>query len=216
MSKIAIIEFHSLLRRGLADLLSQSPAVHVAAVVESPAAFDREAVQCDVLVFGPSPVAERALAEGLGELSARGRVLLIADLAAGRSVADLLRAGAHGIVTRQADDEELLSAIAVVARGGLFLSPDLASRALCELRQSAASSPGLAPRETEALRWLAAGFTHGQIARRMDLTEATVSTYVKRIKNKLNVGNKADLTRRAIELGLLRENAVEPRESRRG
>jgi DNA-binding NarL/FixJ family response regulator len=37
----------------------------------------------------------------------------------------------------------------------------------------------------------------------MGLTEATVSTYVKRIRSKLNVGNKADLTRTAIELGLL-------------
>ncbi|MEK8143043.1 LuxR C-terminal-related transcriptional regulator [Streptomyces sp. M10(2022)] len=45
------------------------------------------------------------------------------------------------------------------------------------------------------------------MARRMDLTEATVSTYVKRIRNKLNVGNKADLTRKAIELGLLHDQA---------
>jgi DNA-binding NarL/FixJ family response regulator len=214
MSKIAIIEYHNLLRRGLADLLSQSPEVHVTAVVESPAAFEREAVHCDVLVFGPSPVAERSLAETLGPLAARGRVLLIADFPAGRSVAEALRAGAYGVVMRQADDEEVLCAITAVARGGLYLSPCLASRMLSELRQSTASS--LAPRETEALRWLAAGFTHGQIARRMDLTEATVSTYVKRIKIKLNVGNKADLTRKAIELGLLRENAAEPESSRRG
>ena len=208
MSKIAIIEYHNLLRRGLADLLSKSPAVHVAAVAETPAEFDREAVQCDVLVFGPSPVAERALAETVGALTPHGRVLLIADFPTGRSVTDALRAGAHGIVIRHADDEELLSAIAIVGRGGLYLSPDLASRVLCELGSSAA--PALAPRETEALRWVAAGLTHGQIARRMELTEATVSTYVKRIKIKLNVGNKADLTRKAIELGLLRENAVEP------
>jgi ATP/maltotriose-dependent transcriptional regulator MalT len=52
----------------------------------------------------------------------------------------------------------------------------------------------------------AAGLTHRQIARRMMLTEATVSTYVKRIRNKLGVGNKADLTRKAFELGLFPEH----------
>lgn len=66
-----------------------------------------------------------------------------------------------------------------------------------------AHAAALAPRESEALGWLAVGLTHRQIAGHMGLTEATVSTYVKRIRSKLNVGNKADLTRAAIELGLL-------------
>ena len=42
---------------------------------------------------------------------------------------------------------------------------------------------------------------HSQIANRMGLTEATVNTYAKRIRAKLNAGNKAELTRIAIELG---------------
>jgi hypothetical protein len=53
----------------------------------------------------------------------------------------------------------------------------------------------------------------------MGLTEATVSTYVKRIRNKLNVGNKAELTRMAIRFGLANEfedNAAEPIHGRHG
>jgi DNA-binding NarL/FixJ family response regulator len=86
----------------------------------------------------------------------------------------------------------------------MHLDAGLARRLHSELRRPAtAPASALARRELETLRWIAAGLTHGQIARRMDLTEATVSTYVKRIRSKLNVGNKADLTRKAIELGLL-------------
>lgn len=213
VSQIAIVEYRNLIRRGLKDLLSDNPAVHVAAVAEDPMALDQAAACFDVLVFGPSPVAEKALAEAVDPLAAHGRVLLLADFPTGQDVSDALRAGAYGVVTRFADDEELLFAIAAVARGGLYLSPGPASRALDELRQPAnTTSPTLAPRETEALRWLAAGLTHSQIARRMDLTEATVSTYVKRIKNKFNLGNKADLTRMAIELGLLAETDTQPQE----
>jgi DNA-binding CsgD family transcriptional regulator len=56
--------------------------------------------------------------------------------------------------------------------------------------------PVLAPRELETATLLAQGLTHRQISRRMGLTEATVSTYVKRLRAKLNVGNKAELTKK--------------------
>jgi DNA-binding NarL/FixJ family response regulator len=122
-----------------------------------------------------------------------------------------LRAGAHGCVSRQADETELLTAVATVADGGVHVSPELAERLHRELRQpQAGAPPALARREIETLRWLAAGLTHRQIARRMALTEATVSTYVKRIRNKLGVGNKADLTRKAFELGLFPEDDRPP------
>ncbi|RSM62104.1 hypothetical protein DMB66_22730 [Actinoplanes sp. ATCC 53533] len=60
---------------------------------------------------------------------------------------------------------------------------------------------GWPPREIETLRWIASGFTHAQIATRMGLSTTTVDTYAKRIRAKLNVSNKAELTRVAIELG---------------
>ena len=200
--QIAIVEFHNLVRRGLADLLSNSPAVQVVAVAQEPWQLDAEPPRCDVVLFGPAPPAEKALAESVATLAVHGRVLIVADFTGGQGVAEALRVGAYGCVTRETGDDDLLRAIETVAGGGLHVSAGLATRLQSELRRSAAPPQPLAPRETETLRWLAAGLTHGQIARRMDLTETTVSTYVKRIKNKLNVGNKADLTRKAIELGL--------------
>ena len=146
------------------------------------------------------------MGEVVGRLAAHGRVLVASDFDGGESVTDTLRAGAHGCVSRQADDDELLRAVATVSGGGIHIDARLAPRLHTELRQSRATpASALARREVETLRWIAAGLTHGQIARRMDLTEATVSTYVKRIRSKLHVGNKADLTRKAIELGLLEE-----------
>lgn len=208
--RIAIVEFHNLIRRGLVDLLSDDPSLSVVAVAEEPWRLDPAPTPYDVLLFGPSPPAEKDLAAGVAALAGLGRVLIVADPAGPRNVTDALAAGAHGCVSRNCGDEELLRAIATVAHGGLYLSPAPASRLRAELRGAAAPAQTLAPREIETLRWLAAGLTHGQIARRMDLTEATVSTYVKRIKNKLNVGTKAaDLTRKAIELGLLRPQATE-------
>ena len=65
------------------------------------------------------------------------------------------------------------------------------------------SAPRLAPRELEALALIAQGFTQAQAAVRMGVSAATVDTYMRRIRKKLGAGNKARLTRRALELGLV-------------
>jgi len=64
-------------------------------------------------------------------------------------------------------------------------------------------SPGvvneqLSPREREVLLLTARGFTYGQIARGLGISPHTVDTYVRRIRTKLGVGNKAELTRAAL------------------
>lgn len=204
---IAVVEHHSLMRRGLESLLSSSPLVHLAALVAEPAELDSADPRVDAVVYGPPGNQESSTIEVVGRLAARRRILVVSDFDGWESVSDALRAGAHGCVSRQADDDELLRAVVTVATGGVHVDAVLAARLHTELRQpSTAPTSSLARRESETLRWIAAGLTHGQIARRMDLTEATVSTYVKRIRSKLNVGNKADLTRKAIELGLLQED----------
>jgi len=205
---IAVVEHHSLLRRGLESLLSRHRSAQLVAVVsdpvELPVKLDPYGPRPDVIVLGPSPAGDGARETVISSLSGLGRVLVVADFSETQLVTAALRAGAFGCVTRQAEDEELLSAVCTVADGGVHIAPALATRLQTELRlPPTAAPPALARREVETLRWLAAGLTHRQIARRMALTEATVSTYVKRIRNKLGVGNKADLTRKALELGLL-------------
>ncbi|WP_329138383.1 response regulator transcription factor [Streptomyces sp. NBC_01476] len=205
MTEIAIVEHHSLVRRGLQSLIVANRQVNLATVTQEPTQLDPGGEHFDAILYGPSPQAEDTLAESIGLLAKSGRVLIIADFWDRQTVTEAVRAGAFGCVTRQSDDEEMLRAVDTVTRGGLYLSPGLATRLHVELREPTDAPPALARREIETLRRLAEGLTHGQIARRMGLTEATVNTYVKRIRNKLNVGNKADLTRKAIELGLLRE-----------
>jgi DNA-binding NarL/FixJ family response regulator len=213
ISQIAIVVHHNLLRRGLVDLLSDRPPLRVVTAVTEPSELDLAVARCDVIVFGPSSAAQNGLTESIGALARHGRVLIVSDFSGGRLVVGALQAGAYGCVTTLTDDDELLHAVGTVARGGLHVAPGLADRLHGELRHASVTTPPpLAPREIQALRWLAAGLTHRQIGRRMALTEATVSTYIKRIKNKLNVGNKADLTRKAMELGLLADEQAEEEE----
>jgi DNA-binding NarL/FixJ family response regulator len=102
-----------------------------------------------------------------------------------------LDAGAAGCVSKQADVNTLAKAIRGLAlRAG---TADCADAAGC-------SEPGvnLSGREEQVLSYIACGFTHGQVARRLGISAHTVDTYVKRIRSKLAVGNKAELTRAAV------------------
>lgn len=60
-------------------------------------------------------------------------------------------------------------------------------------------SPALSQREEQVLRHVARGLTHGQIARILGISQHTVDTYIKRIRTKMTLGNKAELTRAALE-----------------
>jgi DNA-binding NarL/FixJ family response regulator len=108
----------------------------------------------------------------------------------------LVAAGARAVV---AGDDELGAAREAVLAGGSYLSPAVLSR----MEAAAAPAPRLGPREVETLRLIVTGLTHRQTARQLGVTEETVNTYAKRLRRKLGAANKAELTRKAAELGYL-------------
>ncbi|GAA2746002.1 response regulator transcription factor [Kitasatospora cinereorecta] len=210
IAHVAVIEHQTLARFGMERVLSHSPALRVVATVAEVGDLPCENDELDAIVLGPCPQSED-LAETVRRLSRRANVVVVSDFTGPQRLIPTVRAGALGCLTKQVGDREFRQAVQTVAEGGFHVSPVLAPRLLGELNDLGASDPRvLAPRELETVRHLADGLTHGQIARRMGLTEATVSTHVKRIRSKLNVGNKADLTRTAIELGLLRSEPAPP------
>jgi DNA-binding CsgD family transcriptional regulator len=78
--------------------------------------------------------------------------------------------------------------------------PAAVRRIAVSRKAAAPAAVALSPREQEVLRHIADGFTHGQAAYRIGISHHTVDTYVKRIRVKLGVGNKAQLVRAALAL----------------
>lgn len=103
-----------------------------------------------------------------------------------------LDVGAAGCVSKQADLNTLVKAI----RG--VVNPAAASARTEAAADNARPEANLSGREEQVLHYIACGFTHGQVARRLGISAHTVDTYVKRIRSKLAVGNKAELTRAAV------------------
>lgn len=208
MLRIAIVEQSDLVRNGLERILSRRPEIEVVLSVESPDRLlqvDHAALAgLGVIILGPSRQRGGSPYPTIGALAEFARILVVAEPAERDKFTGVIRVGAFGWVSRHVTEDELTWAVHTVAQGGIHVSPALSPLLRSELQgRGAIGSVPLAPRESETLGWIAEGLTHRQIARHMGLTEATVATYVRRIRTKLRVGNKADLTRAAIELGLV-------------
>jgi DNA-binding NarL/FixJ family response regulator len=203
MYQVAIVTDQPISRAGIEKLATDADGMRVVAAVESVTDLRPRPGGYDVIVLDVPRLTVSGL-KAVAMASVIGAPLVSAVWNGAPSLPATIRAGAHGCLSRSAEQSDVHDAIRIVARGGFYLCPRLAARFRADLAgRIEDESGGLAPREIEALRWIALGFTHAQIATRMGLSRATINTYAKRIRTKLNVGNKADLTRMAIELGHL-------------
>jgi DNA-binding NarL/FixJ family response regulator len=199
--RVAIVDDHPVTREGVAALLASSPGFEVVASVDDPAAVPRDG-SVDVVVLDLYLADGRPSTPAVTEMATWARVLVMSASRAPADVLAVVRSGASGYVTKDTGKETLLAVLATVAAGGFSLSPQLADVLAAALSAAPAvpddPSDLLSPREREALDLIAAGFTHAQAAKRMNVTKATVDTYVERIRVKLQAGNKAELTRIAL------------------
>ncbi|WP_188192251.1 LuxR C-terminal-related transcriptional regulator [Nonomuraea sp. SYSU D8015] len=201
MIRVAVIDDHELIRHGLEYLLRPFDDLDVVFQGSRIADLRSGDLDHDVLILDLYLATDRPCVAEIRELSAITRVLVVSASGRPADVLAAIRSGANGYVTKDAPAELVVDALRTVAVGGFYLSAGLADILQNELGAppSDAAQPRLSGREEEVLAYIAQGFTHAQIARRMEITKATVDTYVERIRAKLQVGNKAQLTRAALD-----------------
>jgi two-component system NarL family response regulator len=136
----------------------------------------------------------------------RLRVVALSAHSDKRYVLEMLKAGAAGYVTKAAAGTELLRAIRAVAKGMNYLSPDVASAVIGNIKESESTLPvpssPLGRREREVLQLLAEGHRSQAIAERLCISPATVESHRRNIMRKLNLHSVAELTKYAIREGL--------------
>jgi DNA-binding NarL/FixJ family response regulator len=135
------------------------------------------------------------------------RVLMLSASGEQRDVLDALKAGALGYLVKSARPAEFIDAVARTAAGDPVFTVGLAGLVLGEYRRLAAApappvdTPRLTARETEVLRLVAKGLSYKQIAERLVVSHRTVQNHVQNTLGKLQLHNRVELTRYAIEQG---------------
>ncbi|MER5261026.1 response regulator transcription factor [Actinosynnema sp. NPDC002837] len=134
------------------------------------------------------------------------RVLVLSASGEHSDVLEAVKAGASGYLVKSASAEELVEAVNRTAAGDAVFTAGLAGLVLGEYRRMAATpdddKPQLTERETEVLRLVAKGLTARQIANRLVISHRTVENHVQSTLRKLQLHNRVELARYAIEHGL--------------
>lgn len=190
---VDILDSSPVFLRGLTQTLSDD-GIRVVRARTSPTEHGSWTGRADVFMVDPMSVPV-GLAAYIGARS--GAALIVVGARPSDDVATtFLRAGAGGVVSKQDPADTLVAAVREVAAGRVVGVPGGERGEAGESRQH--EEPGLSSREEQVLQQIARGLTHGQIAVRLGISRYTVDTYIRRIRAKLGVGNKAELTRAAI------------------
>ncbi|GAA4041756.1 response regulator transcription factor [Nonomuraea soli] len=140
------------------------------------------------------------------------RVVILTTYVEDANVFAALAAGAGGFLAKDAEPEELLQAIRVVARGDALLSPGVTRTVIERFAQlhrdpAAGAAPGdlavLTDREREVVALVAAGLSNEEIAGRLGMRPLTAKTHVSRAMVKLGLRDRAQLVVLAYESGLV-------------
>jgi two-component system, NarL family, invasion response regulator UvrY len=210
MLRVLLVDDHAVVRRGMRAILEDQVAgVTVAeagdgdaalAALASPAAWD--VVVLDLSMPGRSGI---DLLVEVKHRHPRLPVLIMSLFGEEQFAVRALRAGASGYITKAAAAELLVTAVTKVAAGGRYVSEALAERLAADVggRSDGAAHERLSDREFEVMRGIASGESVGDIAARMRLSVKTVSTYRARLLEKMRMENNAELTRYALQHGLV-------------
>ncbi|MGI8309183.1 response regulator transcription factor [Saccharopolyspora sp. ASAGF58] len=141
------------------------------------------------------------------------RVLVLSASGEHSDVLEAVKAGASGYLVKSASVAELVDAVQRTAAGDAVFTAGLAGLVLGEYRRmaitpdSGSQVPQLTDRETEVLRLVAKGMTARQIAKKLVISHRTVENHVQSTLRKLQLHNRVELARYAIEHGLDQEEA---------
>ncbi|WP_030182079.1 response regulator [Streptomyces sp. NRRL S-813] len=216
--KVMVVDDHPMWRDAVARDLTESGFDVVATAGDGEQAVRRaRAAAPDVLVLDLNLPAKPGV-QVCKELLAANPALRVLVLSASGEHADVLEAvksGATGYLLKSASTEELLDAVRRTAVGDPVFTPGLAGLVLGEYRRLAAEpapasgagadepkAPRLTERETEVLRLVAKGLSYKQIAERLVISHRTVQNHVQNTLGKLQLHNRVELVRYAIERGL--------------
>jgi DNA-binding NarL/FixJ family response regulator len=201
---VHVIEDHPLFRAALVRVLDGAPDMRVgvsAGSVDEFAAYRQEpgaVVTVDLRLPRVQGAEAVAAVTGMGF-----RVLVISAHGGQSEVLSALAAGARGYLTKEADTDEVRRAVRQVAAGSRYVSPSLAAFLLDTRLRQHERRLVLSARERQVLALLAAGERDRDIADRLSISVRTVRSHLDHIREKTGRRRRPDLTRLAIEKGIV-------------
>lgn len=207
--RLMLVDDHPVMRAGLANLLALEQGFEVVAQADDGESAVKlwqqhrpDVCLLDVSMHGIDGIETMRRLRGIAP---EARVLMLTSSEAAEDMAQSLKAGAAGYMTKNVRHEELVAAIREVHAGGRPLDPTV--------RESPASPPPgglLTDREAEVLGLMREGFTNTEIGRLIGTSTRTAKAHVAAIIEKLEVVDRTQAVARAYDLGLFKATPPRP------
>ncbi len=207
--RILIADDHAIVRRGVKQiLLEEYPTAVIEEEADAEGLISRildgqwDVVVCDLSMPGRSGLdALRQIKQTHPSLP----VLIMSMHPEDQYALRVLKAGASGYLGKDTVHDELINAIRTVQLGKRYITPSIAEKLADAFNEDTdrLSHELLSDREFDVFKLLASGKSVSEIANQLSLSITTVSTYRSRVMDKMKMKSNADLTRYALEKGLI-------------
>jgi DNA-binding NarL/FixJ family response regulator len=209
MIKILVADDHALIREGVRTLLQDEKDLKIFSDVKTgnDVLPSIEKNKPDIIILDISMPGRSGL-DLIKDIKQRGfntPVLFLTMHPEKRYALRAFRAGAAGYLTKESAPDELVKAIRKIIAGGRYVTDRFAEELANDLQSEERNAPheSLSDREFQVLLMIASGKTAREIATELSLGEATVYTYRDRVLQKMELQTTAELTRYALERGLI-------------
>jgi two-component system invasion response regulator UvrY len=209
MIDLLIADDHEIVRKGIrqivvdtSDIRVVDEAVNGLEVLDKIREVDYDLVILDIDMPGKDGI---DVLKQIKQQKPHIPVLILSMYSEDQFALRVLKAGASGYLTKQSASYELIEAIRRIASGRKYISESLADRLVHYINQKEDKLPHetLSDREFQIMRLIAAGKKLTQIAADLYLSVKTVSTYRKRLLEKMNMNNNSELTQYVLNNNLL-------------
>ena len=208
--KILVVDDHDLVRHGLKSLLSSQEGIEVVAEASSgEQAIDYCRDNADMLDI----IMMDINMPGIGGLETTQRIhkrwkdigiIIVSVHADGPLPKQLINGGARGYLSKGNKLDEMVAAIHDVHAGGCYIAKDIAQKlALSEISGDSSPIDSLSQRELQVLMMIAEGKKNNTISETLNLSPKTISTYRKRLHEKLDVSSDIEMLLLAIKHDIL-------------
>ncbi|MGW4568055.1 LuxR C-terminal-related transcriptional regulator [Streptomyces sp. NPDC004561] len=201
---LAVICDWPLLQLGLAQAIGAQPDLNITTFATCVDEFTTPTNDVDVVLLITSQARDQETSRQVTELYRQGHAVIVISPSGAQSDAVLcIKAGARGYLSRHTTAAELVAAVRVVASGRDYFGASLAGRSI------PAPPPHITGREKQILQLVAGGATDREIAAKLNITENTVHTHLERLRRKSGSRRRAELTRFALENGIIDSDPTE-------
>ena len=209
LTRILIVDDHTLVRDGLTTILSRQPDFEIVGeasdgleAVEVARSLHPDVILMDLRMPNMSGVEAMRI---IGDESPDIKIIVLTTFDTDEYIFDAVQAGAKGYLLKDTSREELFAAVRAVCRGESQIEPGVAARLITRLQELSRPDPdSLSDREIEVLELVARGSPNKQIAEELLISESTVKTHIANIFSKVNVRHRTQAVTQALQKGIIK------------